>query len=167
MFCVGGKPHFYCLRPVEHQGIPAPTGDAPDLRVVGVADDDAAPALRFRLGRQPLDPDHIGAGGADGLHAPGLQPLQHAAQLPVGAQHHGLARRDLRRTVRLPDATAAQVLHHMGIVDQVPQHPAAAVLPRGLLRQGYRPLHAVAEAGTFGKDHFQSGSPPTLWPPRA
>ena len=66
-----------------------------------------------------------------------------------------------------PVYTGRQVIDHMGVVDEVSQHPAALGLLRCFLGQLHGPLYAVAKTGAFRQDHLHSGAPPTCCPPKA
>ena len=147
----------------------APAGKSPDLRVVRLPDDDGLPPFLLRLGHQLLDAAHVGTGGVDTGRALLLQCVQDLFQFPVGPDDDRVPRSQCTGLRRLPDAPPGQILHHMGVVDQVSQHPAAARLLRGPLGKLYRPPDAVAKTGALRQDHTSthSGFPPTAWPPRA
>ena len=135
--------------------------------MVRLADDDRLPPLLLRLSHQLLNAADIGAGGIDAADAPALQTVQHAFQLSVGADDHCVSGAQLLAARRFPDTPPGQILHHIAVVDQIPQHPATAGLLRRFLRQVHGPLDAVAESGALRKNHLHRGSPPTVWPPRA
>ena len=78
----------------------------------------------------------------------------------MGSDHHRVPRRQASRVLGLPDTPAGQILHHVGVVDQVSQHPASAGLLPGLCRQLHRPLHAVAESGALGQKDLHRASFP-------
>ena len=127
----------------------APAGKSHDLRVVRRSDDDHLPPLLLRLGHQLLNVDHIGTGGVHAADAPGLQSVQYAFQLSVGPDDHRVSYSQRFRAVRFSDAPGRQVIDHMGIMNEISQHPAALGLLRCFLGQLHSPLHAVAKAGTF------------------
>ena len=138
-----------------------PAGKAHDLRVVPLADDNGLPSLLLCLRDQFLNVEHIGAGCVDTADAPCLQPVQHAFQFSVRADHHNIPHSQCFRVLCFPNAPRCKVVDHMCIVDQIPQHPAAVGLLRRLLRQLNSSLHAVAEAGAFRQNHLHRGAPPT------
>ena len=135
--------------------------------MAGLADEDEGPPLLPGLRSQLLDAGDIGAGGVHHPDALGRQGLQHVPALAVGAEDDGVAASQGIRVLGLLNAGGAEFLHHVGVVDEVPQHPAAAVFLRRCPGQVHRPVDAVAEAGALGQDHSHRGSPPTFWPPRA
>ena len=111
----------------------------------------------------------VGTGSVDAADAPLFQLIQYALELPVGADDDGILCRQLPAAGYLADALPSQILHHMGIVDQIPQHPAPVGSGRrGLLRQLHGPADTVAKTGALGQDHSShSGFPPTAWSPKA
>ena len=146
-----------------------PAGHAHHLRVVRLPDDDRLPSLLLRLGYQALDAHHIGAGGVDTPGSPALQLVQNAFQFSVGTDDDGIPRPQRSAVRRFVNTALRQLRHHMGIVDQIAQHPAASLFRGGLFRQLHRPLDAVAKAGALRQKYFSAhrGFPPTAWPPRA
>ena len=135
--------------------------------MVRLSDDDHLPSLLLRLGHQFLNVDHVGTGGVHAADAPGRQSVQYAFQFSVRPDHHRIPRRQRFRAVCFPDAPGRQVIDHMGVVDEVSQHPAALGLLRCFLGQLHGPLYAVAKTGAFRQDHLHSGAPPTCCPPKA
>ena len=122
---------------------------------MGFADDDALTSLLLCLGHQHLDAADVGTGGVYTVDPAALQIVQHTFELSVRADDHRLPCFQVLRGSCLADAPAGQILHHMGVVDEVSQHPAAAGLFRRLLRHLHGALHAIAKAGAFGQDHFR------------
>ena len=145
----------------------APAGKSHDLRMVRLSDDDHLPSLLLRLRHQLLNVDHVGTGGVHAADAPGRQSVQYAFQFSVRPDHHRIPRRQRFRAVCFPDAPGRQVIDHMGVVDEVSQHPAALGLLCCFLGQLHGPLYAVAKTGAFRQDHLHSGAPPTCCPPKA
>ena len=60
----------------------------------------------------------------------------------MGPDEHRYAVRDIRNLLRLVHAQIRQTLHLMGIVDNIPQRPDAAIVLTCLLRH----LHGTADA---------------------
>ena len=117
--------------------------------MVRLSDDDHLPSLPLRLRHQLLNVDHVGTGGVHAADAPGRQSVQYAFQFSVRPDHHRIPCSQRFRAVRFPDAPGRQVIDHMGIMNEISQHPAALGLLRCFLGQLHSPLHAVAKAGTF------------------
>ena len=65
----------------------------------------------------------------------------------------------LREVLHLTGTKLLQFSNHIGIVDDAAQHHTAAFFLSRLASQFHGSLHAVAKAGTFGKDHFHYCSP--------
>ena len=146
-----------------------PAGYTHHLRVVRLANDDRLASLLLRLGYQPLDADHVGTGGVDTSDATLIQSVQNAFQLSVRTDDDGISHAQGIGIRCFADAPGRQVLHHMGIVDEVSQHPAASLFISCFFGQIHRPLDSVAKAGAFRQHDLSShsGAPPTAWPPRA
>ena len=58
--------------------------------------------------------------------------------------------RHLLRAAHAAYPLLRQGIHHMGVVDDRPQHHAGLAVPCGLLCQFHRTLDAVAESGGLG-----------------
>ena len=117
--------------------------------MVGLTDNDRLTSLPLRLGHQFLNAHDVGTGGVDADDALALQSVQNTFELPVGTDDHRVSRSQGGGVLGLADAPGGQVLHHMGVVDQVPQHPASAGGGGRLLGQVHRPLDTVAESGAL------------------
>ncbi|MPM61560.1 hypothetical protein SDC9_108420 [bioreactor metagenome] len=147
--------------------MPAIAGDSLNFGMVPLPDNDNLPSVLLRLPNKGLNPQHVGAGGADAAKSPRRQFLHQLPPLSVGAEHHGCALRRVLRPSDFPHAQSLKLRHHAGIVNQVPQHDAAAAFGGGFLRKLHRSLHAIAKTGALRQEHFHSGIPPTACPPKA
>ena len=81
--------------------------------------------------------------------------------LPVGAEDHRRAGRDLLHRVDQDSSLPFQTGHHMVVVDHRAQQHGAAC-HGGLLRHLHRPLYAVAEAGGLGQFDLHTTCSPSL-----
>ena len=114
-----------------------------------------------------LDTGNIGAGSIDAADSMLLQKVDDAFELSVRTDDHRLPCRDGGCVLSLADAAAGKILYNMAVMDEVPQHPAAATFRSSSFRQVHGALDAITKTGAFGQDHLHSGFPPTSWPPRA
>ena len=94
-----------------------------------------------------MDAPHVGTGGVQNLRPAGAELLVHRLTLPMGADDDPAALRHLLGAVHAAYPLLRQGVHHVGVVDDRPQHDAGLAVLGGLLSQLHRTLHAVAEPG--------------------
>ena len=142
------------LRAVENKrGALAAAAEALHLRVRFVAGNE-----QHRVGRRvPLhnavDLEHIGTGGVHIVDAAAFEQVENLLRHPVGADDHLRAGQGVLRLFQDGDAPLPQVVDHLRVVDDGAERADRRSPFHKVIEHGHGAVHAVAEAGRFGKRH--------------